>query len=326
MSRIKTVAIFGAAGNFGAPITAALQEAGFAVTVITRPDSTAVFPAGLPVRSVEYGDVEAVAQALSGQDAVIAATGPGAVRDARGMVDAAAKAGVRRFIVNDFGWGGDFKSLPEFEPTGEARRVAWDRANEYAQRDEGKEDGFTWTGITIGNPIDWALSKFPRMGFNISERRATIYDAGTESFTGTTLEGIGQSVVGVLTHLFETANRFVKVRSIKTSQNELLAAFQRAAAAKNENKEQEEVEGGKKWEIEHSNTQQLFEEGRRKHAQSIAGWTLDLVVYQLYAPGEARCVVAPTREASDSPLLGVKEEGVDEVVEKALMRSRAART
>lgn len=26
---------------------------------------------------------------------------------------------------------------------------------EYAQRDEGKEDGFTWTGITIGNPIDW---------------------------------------------------------------------------------------------------------------------------------------------------------------------------
>lgn len=62
--------------------------------------------------------------------------------------------------VNDFGWGLNPRSLPEFKPIGETRKVAWDSAKEYAQRDEGKEDGFTWTGITIGNPIDWVSFLF----------------------------------------------------------------------------------------------------------------------------------------------------------------------
>lgn len=146
------------------------------------------------------------------------------------------------------------------------------------------------------------------MGFNIAERRATIYDAGTEEFTGTTLEGIGQSVVGVLQHPAETANRFVKVRSIQVSQNALLAAFQKATK-------------GEKWEVERSTSQQTLEDGRKKHAENDGRWRLDLLVFQLYAPGEARCIVA-SREDSDCALLGVREESVDEVVEKALSRAR----
>ncbi|KAI0429752.1 NmrA-like family protein [Xylaria sp. FL1042] len=310
MTTISKVAIFGAAGNFGAPITAALTKAGFAVTIITRPSSTSTFPTGLPVIRVDYSDVDALAASLAGQDAVVCVVGPGAIGAAEGMVDAAARAGVKRYIINDFGWGLNERSLPEFKPINEPRKAAWSRAMEYARRDEGKEDGFTWTGITIGNPIDWAVAKFPRMGFNIAERRATIYDAGTEEFTGTTLEGIGQSVVGVLQHPAETANRFVKARSIQTSQNELLAAFQKAAKGQQQQRQ---------WEIERSTAQQALEEGRSKHAQGIGGWILDLLVFQLYAPGEARCIVA-SKEDSDSPLLGIRDESADEVVEKALSR------
>ncbi|KAI3326748.1 NAD(P)-binding protein [Xylariaceae sp. AK1471] len=316
MAVIKKVAIFGAAGNFGTPITSVLVSAGFAVTIITRPDSTSAFPAGLPVIRVDYSDEDALAAALAGQDGVVSVVGPGAVGAARGMVDAAARAGVKRYIINDFGWGLNKKGLPEFESIGEPRQVAWDRAMEYAQRDEGKEDGFTWTGITIGNPTDWALAKFPHMGFNLATHHATIYDAGTEEFTGTTLSGIGQSVVGVFSHLAETANRFVKVRSIQTCQNELLAAFQKAAATSTST-----GTGGKEWEVEHSAVKQLLEEGRRKHAQGVRGWVLDLLVFQLYAPGEARCVVTKGEkgeEQNDGPLLGVREESVDEVVGKAL--------
>ncbi|KAI1751652.1 NmrA-like family protein [Xylaria castorea] len=308
MSAIKKVAIIGAGGNFGAPITSALGSAGFDVTVISRPGSTSTFPTGLPVICLDYSDVRALENALAGQDAVVCVVGPGAIGAAKGMVDAAARAGVRRYIINDFGWGINKKSLPEFKLIGESRQVAWDCAKEYARRDEGKENGFTWTGITIGNPIDWALAKFPRMGFSVAERRATIYDAGTEEFTGTTLEGIGRSVVGVLRHPAETANRFVKVRSIQVSQNALLSAFQKATKPE-------------KWEVERSTAQQALEDGREKHAQGIGGWVLDLLVFQLYAPGEARCIVA-SREHSDSPLLGVREESVDEVVEKALSRAR----
>lgn len=153
------------------------------------------------------------------------------------------------------------------------------------------------------------------MGFNIPERRATIYDAGTEEFTGTTLEGIGQSVVGVLRHAAETANRFVKVRSIQTSQNALLAAFQRKAAAEAAGQKQE-----KQWEVERSTALQVLEDGRKKHAAGTGGWTLDFVVYQLFAPGEAHCIAA-SREDADNLLLGVREETADEIVEKALRRS-----
>ncbi|KAI0400212.1 NmrA-like family protein [Xylaria palmicola] len=315
MEPIKKVAIFGAAGNFGAPITSALVDAGFAVTAVTRPGSASAsasaLPPGLPVIRADYADEDAVAAALAGQDAVVCVLGPGAVGAGRGLVDAAARAGVRRYIINDFGWGLNERSLPEFQPIGEPRKVAWDRAVEHAQ----KNDGFTWTGITIGNPIDWALAKFPRMGFNIAARRATIYDAGAEEFTGTTLEGIGQSVVGVLARPAETANRFVRVRSIRTSQGELLAAFRRATVAADA--------AAAEWEVEPSTAQAVLDEGRAKHAAGAAGWALDLLVYQLYAPGEARCVVASSSGAdSDSALLGVREESADEVVEKALARAR----
>jgi hypothetical protein len=132
------------------------------------------------------------------------------------------------------------------------------------------------------------------MGFDVSERSAIIYDAGTEYFSGTTLQGIGQAVVGVLKHPDETANRFLKVRSINTCQNELLEAFQ--STTKSE------------WSVQRSTTKELLESGRKKRTEGVRDWILQLVVAQLYDLGEARCVVAASRAESDADLLGVKEE------------------
>lgn len=142
------------------------------------------------------------------------------------------------------------------------------------------------------------------MGFDVAKSSAIIYDKGQEYFTGTTLEGIGQSVVGVLQHPAETANRFVKVLSIKTCQNDLLQAFEKVT--------------GKQWEIQWSTTKALLERGRTKHSEGSSGWVLDLVVAQLYDEGEARCVVGPMIEQSDVVLLGVAREDDEQVVSKAL--------
>lgn len=247
------------------------------------------------------------------------------------MVDAAEAAGVKRFIINDFGWGPDVNSFPEFHAIHAHRRAGWDHARARAEQNR----AFTWTGISTGNPIDWvypsllpasvmslhlvisvmvcvkteiltaqALKRFPAMGFNISTNTAIIYDAGTENFTGTTLDGIGQSVVGVLQHPVPTANRFVKVRSIMTCQNELLDAFQSAT--------------GVKWEVERGSTQALVDSGKRKFADGVGGWVLDLAVAQLFDLGQGRGVVASSREESDGDLLGVVEESPRRVVEKVL--------
>lgn len=142
------------------------------------------------------------------------------------------------------------------------------------------------------------------MGFDITHCSAIIYDSGTESFTGTTLEGIGQAVVGVLQHPAETANRFVKAQSIQTCQNELLEAFENAT--------------GKKWEIKRASTKELLASGRSKFESKTSGWVLELAVAQLFDEGEARCLVSPSREKSDADLLDMVEETPRQVVTKVL--------
>ena len=144
------------------------------------------------------------------------------------------------------------------------------------------------------------------MGFDISTRTATIFDSGNEHFTGTTLAGIAQSVVGVLRHPEATANRFVKVLSCAPSQNELLGAYERAT--------------GEKWSVQQETTKALIERGTEKFGKGDPTWGLDLIVAQLYDEGMARSMVAESWESSDSRLLGVQEETVDQVVKKAMKR------
>lgn len=142
------------------------------------------------------------------------------------------------------------------------------------------------------------------MGFDIANASAVIYDKGSEHFTGTTLQGIGQSVVGVLQHPRETANRFVKVLSIQTCQNELLAALEGTTA--------------RPWAVRRSTTEALVARGRGKHRDGDGGWRLDLVVAQLYDEGQGRGLLVPSREESDAELLGVAAESAEQVVSKAL--------
>lgn len=67
------------------------------------------------------------------------------------MIDAAEAAGVKRFIIDDFGWGPDIRGLPEFAQVHRQRRGEW----EYAKVRGEVNQAFTWTGITTGNPVDW---------------------------------------------------------------------------------------------------------------------------------------------------------------------------
>ena len=137
------------------------------------------------------------------------------------------------------------------------------------------------------------------MGFEVSRRRATIYDSGTEPFTGTTMRGIAQAVAGILLHPEETANRFVRVRSLQTTQLELLDAFQGAV-------------GGPGWAVEKVRSRDVLERGREKLRKGEKGAVLDLVVAQLFEEGAGRSVVVK-KEESDNELLGVEEIDADEL-------------
>lgn len=122
------------------------------MTIVTRLESRSVFPPGILVIRTAY-TVEALTKVLVGQDAVVCAMAPAGVNYQSTMIEAAEAAGVKRFIVNDFGWGLRTRThgLPEFRETIEKRHVGWD----YAAKRAAANPTFTWTGITTGNPIDW---------------------------------------------------------------------------------------------------------------------------------------------------------------------------
>ncbi|KAG8666813.1 hypothetical protein FPOAC1_011634 [Fusarium poae] len=298
-NQLTKVVVFGASGNFGTPITAALRQSGFEVTIVTRIESKSTFPKDVPIVRTEY-TYDALTKVLSGHDAAVCTVGPAGIPSQGTMIDAAEAAGVKRFIVADFGWGPDFTSFPEFEPFRAQRAVGSERARTHAATNP----DFTWTSIATGNPIDWALKRFPTMGFDIKNQSAIIYDEGKEYFTGTTLEGIGQSVAGVLQNPAATANRTVKVMSIKTCQNELLEAFQNKTETQ--------------WEVQKQTTCELIQGARDKKEKGAGGWVADLAIAQLYDDGKARCLVAPSWKESDSGLLGVVEESAESLVASVL--------
>lgn len=95
--------------------------------------------------------VEELSKALSGQDAAVYVVGPAGIDSQIAMIDAAEAAGVKRFIIDDFGWGPHIRGLPEFEAIQSQRRRAWDHAKARSEANP----NFTYSGIATGNPIDW---------------------------------------------------------------------------------------------------------------------------------------------------------------------------
>lgn len=88
------------------------------------------------------------------------------------------------------------------------------------------------------------------LGFNIKERKALIYDSGDALTDLTLFETIGKTVSGVLEHPGETANKYVHVNSFHTSQNAILAAFEKAT--------------GNKWTIEKTTCAESLKTGNEK--------------------------------------------------------------
>jgi len=138
------------------------------------------------------------------------------------------------------------------------------------------------------------------MGFVLPKHSAKIYDSGNEPFSCTTSTAIGTAVAGLLLCPEETANRYLKISSFKTTQNQLLTAF-------------EEITNSK-WDVTRVTTKQILEERmnlvKQKQFQEVF---MGVVAVQLFEDGSGRGVTVEV-ENSDNDLLGVKEENVVDVL------------
>ncbi|KAI4602378.1 hypothetical protein KJ359_009620 [Pestalotiopsis sp. 9143b] len=231
MAPLKNVVVVGASKsgmiNLGSYIVEALRaDPAFAVTVVSRRSSpeSALPSVGGSVRVVRVDDgypPEELERAFAGQDAVVMATGFQVFGQEGKFVDAAIRAGVKRFVPSEF--GGDTaneNTVSIFPMVGLRAKVVQDLKTK-----EGA--GLSWTAICTGLFVDVALQT-GFLGFDLQGQKATVWDDGKYKFSGITRENVARAVVGVLKNPEATANRHVYVSSFEASLNDLVAAAEKA--------------------------------------------------------------------------------------------------
>ena len=207
------------------PVLNALVQSGkFTVTAIKRPSSSAVYPATVQVREADLSSVDSITAAFKDQDAVVSTVGTAGVPGQRILIAAAAAANVKRFLPSDFGSdlaNPQAAALPVFKAKIATHAALREAA---AARPDGT---FTYTLVCNSAFLDWGLEKSFLIDWK--EGKPKLFDGGEKRFSATTLDSVGQAVVGVLTHPAETKNRFVYVKDMDVSQKQLLAIAQKVA-------------------------------------------------------------------------------------------------
>jgi hypothetical protein len=94
-----------------------------------------------------------LSEAFKGQDAVVSVIATAGIRDQHKIVDAAVKAGVKRFIPSEYGintqnlQGGIGKILSGKKATADLLEKA-----------AAENNGFSWTGLSTSMFFDWVCS------------------------------------------------------------------------------------------------------------------------------------------------------------------------
>jgi hypothetical protein len=138
-----------ASGNTGKIIIDGLSSTTkFNITVLSRKESKATFPQGITVRTTDFSETDLVS-ALKGQDVVISALGVEGFSQQQTIVDAAVRAGVKRFLPSEFSSSSEDPAVLRLFPLFEQKKDLI----EYLKTKE--KDGLTWTGLATGLLFDW---------------------------------------------------------------------------------------------------------------------------------------------------------------------------
>ncbi|EKD15577.1 hypothetical protein MBM_06205 [Drepanopeziza brunnea f. sp. 'multigermtubi' MB_m1] len=161
-------------------------------------------------------------EALAGQDEVVSAFASQAVATQKVLIDAAVKAGDKRFLPSEFGV--DLRNPGQSSSVYAAKVEIEEYLDALAVK---TEISYTllYNGLVYNGPfLDWVLRN--EMLLNFKERKAEIYNGGDQFFSTTRLSNVGKAVRGILTHPRETADRAIRVRDTDISQKMLLKLAQ----------------------------------------------------------------------------------------------------
>ncbi len=240
---VRKVTLIGANGKLGPAVLHALISArAFTVTVLSRSSSRSTYPDSVHVTYVsDDPPIEELVNALRGQDAIVV-TFPGSNSDLQvRLADAAAQAGVRRFIPADFG-SCDSSSLRALDlmPLYRAKH----NVRQHLQQLD-SSSSLSWTSLVCGHFFDYGL-KSGLLQFDLNARKARIFDGGEIKWSATTIETIATAVVRVLQKEDETRNRMLYIQSFCITQNEVLRSLEQVT--------------GQDWQVEHLDSEEYIRE------------------------------------------------------------------
>ncbi|KAL7625253.1 hypothetical protein AAE478_004469 [Parahypoxylon ruwenzoriense] len=220
MGTIAKVAVAGASGIVGTVVLRQLLDDGFKVTALTRKGGNHAFPSSVTVAEIDYESPETLVKALEGQDAVVSTVGFDGLEQQVPLIQAAAKAGVKRFIPSEY--GGDAENEKALElPIFRVKKVVSD-----ALKKEAASGSLTYTLISTGPFLDMGLQY--GLLIDLKGKNINLWDGGDRKFSSTSLESAAKAVSGVLKHPEETKNRNVFVRNVSITSKELLEKAKKA--------------------------------------------------------------------------------------------------
>ncbi|CZS82143.1 unnamed protein product [Fusarium graminearum] len=297
MSSYKNVAVVGASGSTGKIIIDGLTStSAFNVTVLSRKESKATYPANVTVRTTDFSE-DNLAVALKGQEVVISALGVEGFDQQQKLVDASVRAGVKRFLPSEFSSSSEDPAVLKLFPLFEVKKNLID----YLKTKE--KDGLSWTGLATGLLFDWGLAN-GFLGYDIKNRTAKIWDDGNKKFTLTNEKQLAQAITSTLQHPEETRNRYLYVHSVVTTQNEILQSLEKTT--------------GGKWNVEKTSTDaEIAEAQKRLGAGDFSGGFI-LVHATAYGNTDGLRADYSKEDNSGNDVLGLETASVDETVRKTV--------
>jgi putative NADH-flavin reductase len=298
----KNVCLIGANGNVGAPILSALEADGsFEITVIRRRSSSSS-PSTSKATEITVSpelSLEELTGVLQGQDVVISSFPLKDVNQHLRLVEAAFRAGVRRFIPADFGscdaaspWAQETLKLYR------DKTLVREKLEKLAASSAKQGGHFTWTSIICGHFFDFGL-RSGLLHFDLDGQTAQTLDGGNVKASTSTLRRVAEATVRTLKLPQETQNQALYVQSFCITQLELLAALEKAT--------------GSKWKTEDLESKSFLEKEKSKAdaGDHAAIEEVVFVIGTLEADWRGK-------EGFAMDLLGLEDEDLDQVLTQVI--------
>jgi hypothetical protein len=250
---------------------------------------------------VDFTSVESLTAALKGIDAVVSTVAGTAIKTQTVLVDAAAIAGVKRFIPSEYG---SVTTNPKLEGFPLYENVFSIRHRLQAKANAGQ---LTWTVLACGAFLEFLFAAGGRGLLDFADRKAILFDEGNNRLSSTSLATCGKAIAAILENSEATMNRVVRVSEVILTQNQLLEIAGR-------------LRPEDKWEISKVATSAVLKEGLDEF--SAGDFSFPVISKIINGTGCAGETYGSAYDETDNELLGVMEL-TEEYLEKMVAEKLA---